>query len=275
MTDARYTALVLAAARGGPRDPLAVAGNVSHKAFIDIAGTPMLRRTVSSVLDCGRVGRVIVSIEDDSRAAAEEILRPLGASDRIVFVSSTDTIGASVAATTEQYPDSLPLIITTADNALHTPEMVRFFCDALDDVDADGAFGLTPAQYILDKYPGESRAFHRFSDGAFSSCNLYALLTPRSLKAPRTFNSGGQFGKKPWRLIFSFGMIAFLVYKSRRAKLRTFLSFLSRAIGVRTEPVFMPFAEGPIDVDRMQDWELANRIISEREGATVSGNARN
>jgi hypothetical protein len=27
----------------------------------------------------------------------------------------------------------------------------------------------------------------------------------------------------------------------------------------------MPFAEGPIDVDRMQDWELANRIVRERE----------
>ena len=25
-----------------------------------------------------------------------------------------------------------------------------------------------------------------------------------------------------------------------------------------------PFAEGPIDVDRMQDWELANRIVAGR-----------
>jgi hypothetical protein len=44
------------------------------------------------------------------------------------------------------------------------------------------------------------------------------------------FNSGGQFGKKPKRMIGSFGLIAFLIYKSRRFKLRTFLSFLSRAI---------------------------------------------
>ena len=67
-------------------------------------------------------------------------------------------------------------------------------------------------------------------------------------------------------MIGSFGLIAFLIYKSRRFKLRTFLAFLSCAIGVRTAPVLIPFAEGPIDVDRMQDWKLAEQIIREREG---------
>jgi hypothetical protein len=30
----------------------------------------------------------------------------------------------------------------------------------------------------------------------------------------------------------------------------------------------MPFAEGPIDVDRQVDWDLANRITAAREGKT-------
>jgi CTP:molybdopterin cytidylyltransferase MocA len=265
MRDGRYTALVLAANRLGAADPLALAGGVSHKSFIDVAGEPMLRRVVRSVAESGRVGRILLSIEEGSRDEAREILRPLGLDDRIEYVPSRENIGTSVAAVTEAHPDTLPLIITTGDNALHTPELVRFFCDALDEVKEDAALGLTPASYILEKYPEGNRAFHRFSDGAFSSCNLYALLTPRSLRAPRVFNSGGQFGKKPKRMIGSFGLIAFLIYKSRRFKLRTFLSFLSRAIRVRTAPVMVPFAEGPIDVDRMQDWKLAEQIIRERE----------
>jgi CTP:molybdopterin cytidylyltransferase MocA len=267
MTDTRYTALVLAANRRGAADPLAQAGGVSHKSFIDIAGEPMLRRVVRSVLECGRVGRILLSIEDESRDEAQEILRPLGADDRIVYVQSRENIGSSVDAVATAHPDALPLVITTGDNALHTPELVRYFCDALDDVKEDAALGLTPASYILEKYPEGNRAFHSFSDGQYSSCNLYALLTPRSLNAPRVFNSGGQFGKRPKRMIGSFGLIAFLIYKSRRFKLATFLSFLSRAIRVKTAPVFIPFAEGPIDVDRMQDWKLAEKIIREREAA--------
>ena len=35
----------------------------------------------------------------------------------------------------------------------------------------------------------------------------------------------------------------------------------------RRAPVFIPFAEGPIDIDRMQDWKLAEEIIARREAA--------
>jgi GTP:adenosylcobinamide-phosphate guanylyltransferase len=264
MTDTRYTALVLAATRGN-QDPLALAGGVSHKCFIDIAGQPMLRRVVASVLDSGRVGRIIVQIEAASTEEAKALLAPLGAEDRITYTPSRENIGTSVAAVVDEFPDVLPLIITTGDNALHTGEMIRFFCDALDTVEEDGALGLTPASYVMEKYPEGNRAFHRFRDGGFSSCNLYAFLNEKAVAGARIFQGGGQFGKKPKRLIGAFGIVAFLIYKSRLLKLRTFLKLLSRAIGVRTAPVVMPFAEGPIDVDRMVDWELANRIVAARE----------
>lgn len=262
MGDGQYTGLVLAASRGN-LDPLAKAGGVSHKCFIDIAGQPMLRRVVAAVMASGRIKRTIVAIEPDSIAEAKQILADLPGASAIEYVASRENIGSSVSAVAT--PELLPLVITTGDNALHTPELVRYFCDALEAVEEDGALGLTPAEYILAKYPEGNRAFHRFRDGAFSSCNIYALLTPKALDAPRIFNSGGQFGKKPRRLIGAFGLFAFLLYKSRLFRLETVLKALSRAVGVRTAPVLIPFAEGPIDVDRMQDWDLANRIIRERE----------
>ena len=60
MGEQSYTGLVLAASRGN-LDPLALAGGVSHKGFIDIAGQPMLRRVVEGVLGSGRIGRTIVA----------------------------------------------------------------------------------------------------------------------------------------------------------------------------------------------------------------------
>lgn len=264
MTDTRYTALVLAASRGN-QDPLARAGGVSHKCFIDIAGQPMLRRVVQAVNDSGRVKRIIVQIEAGNTEEAKAILAPLGIDDKLTFTASSTSIGASVFAAMEAFPDALPAVITTGDNALHTPELFRHFCDELDDCSADAALGLTPAHYVLDKYPEGNRAFHRFSDGGFSSCNLYALLTPQSIRAATVFNSGGQFGKKPKRLIGAFGLAAFLLYKSRLLKLETFLRFLSRGLKLSVGPVLIPYAEGPIDVDRQVDWDLANRIVTERE----------
>jgi hypothetical protein len=262
MGDPIYTALVLAASRGN-LDPLAQAGGVSHKCFIDIAGRPMLARVVEAVLQSPRVKRTIVAIEPESMVEAREILAPLPGAEAIEYVPSRENIGTSVAAVAREA--LLPLIITTGDNALHTEEMVTYFCDGLDGLAEDGALGLTPASYVLEKYPEGNRAFHRFRDGAFSSCNLYAILTPAGLDAARVFNSGGQFGKKPRRLIGAFGLTAFLLYKSRLFTLKTVLRTLSRGIGVSTAPVLMPFAEGPIDVDRQVDWDLANRIVAARE----------
>lgn len=264
MADRRYTALVLAASRGH-LDPLARAGGVSHKCFIDIAGQPMLRRVVAAVLGSDRIGRTLVVIEPESIDEARAILAGLPGAEAIEYVPARGNIGSSVSAAATA--ELLPLVITTGDNALHTAPMITYFCDALDGLDADAALGLTPAQRVLDKYPEGTRAFHRFRDGAFSSCNIYALLTARSLQGARIFDSGGQFGKKPRRLIGAFGLPAFLLYKSRLFSLKTVLAALSRSVGLRAAPILMPFAEAPIDVDRMQDWELASRIVADREAA--------
>ena len=264
MSNPRPNILVLAASRGN-LDPLAQAGGVSHKCFIDIAGQPMLRRVVGAVLESDRADRVIVAIEPEAIEEARGIISGLPGAEAVEFVGSRDNIASSVAAIAT--PELLPLVITTGDNALHTAEMVAFFCDGAVGLSEDGALGLTPASYVLEKYPEGNRAFHRFRDGAFSSCNLYALLTPKGIEAAQVFRSGGQFGKKPKRLIGAFGLWAFLLYKTRLFTLNTVLRALSRAIGVRTTPVLMPFAEGPIDVDRQVDWNLANRIVAERERA--------
>ena len=63
---------------------------------------------------------------------AKAILADLPGAESIEYVASRENIAASVNAVAA--PDMLPLVITTGDNALHTAEMVRFFCDALDDL---------------------------------------------------------------------------------------------------------------------------------------------
>ncbi|MEI9849869.1 MAG: NTP transferase domain-containing protein [Sphingomonas sp.] len=196
MTDTRYTALVLAATRGN-RDPLAVAGGVSHKAFIDIAGEPMLRRVVRGVIDSGRVGRVIVQIEDASTAEAREVLSPLGADAMIVFTPSAESIGASVAAAVDAFPDSLPLIVTTGDNALHDGELVKFFCDALDDVDDDGALGLTPASYVLEKYPEGNAPSTASATGSSRAATSMRCSRPRRLRRRACSTAGDSSARSP------------------------------------------------------------------------------
>src|SRR6188474_2138513 len=105
MGERKYTGLVLAASRGN-LDPLAQAGGVSHKCFIDIAGRPMLQRVVEAVMASPRVKRTIVAIEPDSMEEAKQILAPVPGSREIDYVASRDNIAASVAAVARE--DLLP-----------------------------------------------------------------------------------------------------------------------------------------------------------------------
>jgi 2-C-methyl-D-erythritol 4-phosphate cytidylyltransferase len=92
MPDTRYTALVLAAARGGPARPAGAGRRRLAKAFIDLAGKPMLRRVVEGVIDSGRVGHVIVSIEREAMDEAKQVLAGLDGRVPITYTPSRESI---------------------------------------------------------------------------------------------------------------------------------------------------------------------------------------
>jgi GTP:adenosylcobinamide-phosphate guanylyltransferase len=255
----RLTALVMAASRGGAADPVARAAGVTQKCLAPVAGVPMLTRVLRTLRATPAIGQVFVSIESES------LLRQVPDSADAAFVASRANLADSVvAAVATMGANPWPILITTADNALHTPAILNRFCAIVADSPADALVAMTPAAAILARYPDGVRAFHRFRDGAASGCNLYALRTPRALAAVQAFAGGGQFGKKPWRLIGAFGLGTFVLHMLRRLTLEDALARAGRAFGLDLRPAILPDAEAPIDIDSRADLALAERILAER-----------
>jgi GTP:adenosylcobinamide-phosphate guanylyltransferase len=262
---ANVTALILAASRRGPADPVAQVQGLSHKCLVAIAGTPMIARVVDAVRATPDIGRIFVSIEDPGVVASA------GLGD-VTIISSRATLADSVAAAIAEMERTghapFPLLITTADNALHTPAIVGAFCAASAATDADATVGMTPAATVLATYPTGQRAFHHFRDGDYSGCNIYMLRTSAAAHAVRAFSGGGQFGKKPWRVIAAFGLGMFMLHILRRLTLDAAFRRISKALGASIAPVILPFAEAPIDVDSAADYALASEIIRARAPLT-------
>ena len=59
----QFSGLVLAGRRGAA-DPLAENQGSTHRALLDVCGVPMLLRVVRALEASGRVGRLVVSIDD-------------------------------------------------------------------------------------------------------------------------------------------------------------------------------------------------------------------
>jgi len=265
--EAQATALVLAAGRGGREDPVARMQDTTHKCLVEIDGQVMLERVVGALLASGRIDRVLVSVESAEVLRATPQLSAWLEEGRMVLAESRDTLADSVVSAAETQGDIFPLVITTGDNVLHTSAFIRDFVDQTMRSQRDLVLAFTRKETVQAEYPEVELNWHELKDGGFSSCNVYALRTPRALTAAEVFRGGGSFGKKPLRLLKAFGLTPFFLYITRRATGADFIARTARSLGITADLAEMTYAYGPIDVDNPEFYAIAERILKDRREA--------
>lgn len=265
-----HTALILAASRAGAEDAVAKSQNVSHKCLIDLDGTIMLERVVATLVDSQCCKRIVIAIESVDIVRQIPSLAQMIDAGELEVIASQDNLFTSIEYAARQLEPAWPLLITTGDNALHTPDMVQHFCNELGRLQPDVAVAMTPASVILDAYPDGKRAFHELKDGGWSSCNLYALQNAAALQTAKAFEGGGQFGKRPSRLFKAFGLMFVILYKFKLASLDQLAQKLSHRWNLNIQAIRMPFADAPIDVDNVGDMHRTQGILEKRREATES-----
>jgi GTP:adenosylcobinamide-phosphate guanylyltransferase len=263
------TALVMAASRRGAADSVAQLQGLSHKCLVQVHDRPMIEHVLGALDGTAAISSVIVSIEDAAIIAHLSLVKSLQERGKLRIVKSGPTLADSVTAAIAEAAPAFPVLITTADNALHDSALVDGFCRDAARAHAEVIVGMTRAEVVLAAYPEGQRAFHRFRDGGYSSCNLYFLRTIEAVHAARAFATGGQFAKKPWRIAKAFGLLTLLFYRLRWLSMPQMARQISRALHVSLEIVLVPRAEGPIDIDNPKDFALAEKILATRAVAAA------
>lgn len=263
MTGVGFTALIMAASRG-PEDPVARHAGVARKCLVPACGVPMLLRVVEAIEESGCASPIYVSVDSPEHFAEEPLPARLIEKGRIRLLGSGDTPAQSLLDALSRIERPYPMLVTTADNPLLTPEMVRHFCAESIAADADITAGLAPATTILAEFPEAQRTFLGFSDDRYSGCNLFAVVRPAGLGAVRHWRRAERHRKRPWRLVGTFGISGLILLALGRLSLDDGMRRLSRAVGARAAAVRMPFATAAIDVDKPADLALVERILSGR-----------
>lgn len=260
-----FTALVLAGRRGG-EDPVAQHAHVAAKCLVPAGGVPMVARVLDALDASPSVGRIIVVLEDPA------ILDPLLGSQRwrreqsCTAMTGAASPSLSVLKALDERPESLPMLVTTADHPLLSPEIVEHFCASARATGADVAAGVTTAEVIRAAYPETRRTYLRFRKSRCSGANLFALLTPGSRRAVAFWRRVEQDRKRPWRMVRAFGLGPLLAYALGRLSLDAAMARASEIIGADVAAVRLPFAEAAIDVDKPADLALVEAILARRGG---------
>jgi GTP:adenosylcobinamide-phosphate guanylyltransferase len=254
-----WHAVILAAGRGAD-DPMAKAFGVAHKCTIPIAGKPMLDYVTSALNGTPIARPYVVSIDDLSVLPAEP--------KNITQLKSGESAPASALQAITRI-GSFPVLITTGDHPLLTSQMVIHMMRQAETSKADVLIGLATAETILAEYPDTRRTWFNLGGTRVSGCNLFAVMNKRGLKLLEAWQDLEKNRKKPWKLVFAFGFTPLLLFAIGKLTPGRAFSHISHQLDTTVRPVFLPFAEAAIDVDKPEDHALAEAILKKRQEQRV------
>jgi GTP:adenosylcobinamide-phosphate guanylyltransferase len=255
--------LVLAGRRSATPDPLALAAGVSHKALVPVRGEAMLGRVLRIAEAAWPDAPLFVSVDDFPAIAGEPTVARLAAAGRLTPLEARPNIVESVIEASRA--TGFPLLMTTADNVLMTPEGIRSIHAEGVRTGADAIVMMAEKKDILAAHPDGQRRFYAFRGGAYSNCNLFWLGGERALQATQSFRLGGQFAKHKKRAVKALGLATFLLYVSRLLTLEGMFRHFSRRFGIAIRPLVASDGRLAIDVDNERTHRVAEEILG-RDG---------
>ncbi len=255
-----HSVLILAGRRGGALDPLAEKAGVSHKCLVPVLGVPLIERTLRIVAEAFPEAPLFISIEDEAVIRELPLVSELMTKGRLTLLQAETNLVDSVLKAVEA--TGLPLLITTGDNVLMTVEAVRRVPVEARLRGADALASMTRKESILAAHPEGEIFFFRFKDGEYSNCNMFWLANDKALGALRFFAEGGQFAKRPERILKAFGLLNLIRYRFRLHSLAGMMAHLSRRFGFKMQVLVMPEGRLAIDVDDERTKRVAEELLA-------------
>lgn len=251
--------LILAGRRSGAIDPLAAAHGVADKCLVPVAGRPMIAHVLSSAAASG-AGQIFVSTHHLNLLADldDAVVKLLG--KRLIVVPAAGNLADSVLAVAGVA--SFPLLITTADNCLLTPETIAEIGAEAARLDVEAGVALARREDVLAVHPDGQRRFYEFSDVAVSNCNAYWIGHPGALRATEAFRGGGQFVKKPLRVMRALGLINLLRFRFGLGPIHHIFARISRHLKVEIAPLLVSNGATAIDVDNERSLRVTEALMA-------------
>tara|TARA_B100000686_G_scaffold253311_1_gene264257 strand:+ start:542 stop:1387 length:846 start_codon:yes stop_codon:yes gene_type:complete len=269
----KFVAVILAADRT-INDPVSNESGVACKAFTPICGVPMIIRVLDSLQASNMIKKIILCGPPESLLCACPELEQRIRNGDVTWLPNLDSPSRSANRGLEHIDADDPVFLTTADHALLTPEIIKYFLSKSSKSDRDATVGLVEHKNIIAAFPGTKRTVIKFRDGNFCGCNLYAFLNDRGRHLVPFWEKAESLRKKPWRLVGEIlGPIAILLYILRISKLNQALNTVSVRAGVRSEAIIIPYANAGVDVDKAEDIALVESVL-EKEALISHKNAR-
>jgi molybdopterin-guanine dinucleotide biosynthesis protein A len=253
-------AIVLAGERPGG-NVLARHFGLSSGVLVEVAGRSCIRRVLETLAAASSVDGGRLSGPDEATLRESDEIQALVQDTSFSWSPPQSGPAESVLSTLATLPER-PVLLTAADHALLTPEIVDNFCNLTLRSDADFIVGLVPYSRVRGAFPDSKRTVLKFSDGEYCGSNLFMIRTHEGARLLEFWKTIAQHRKKPWRMAREIGISTLLGYLTGRLTLARALQKISEKSGCRVAHVEVLAPRAAVDVDSIADHALAERVLS-------------
>ena len=240
-------------------DALAERFGEKHRCLIPLAGRPLIAHVLQTAAQHPRVASLAVCVEREAFDPVWDVLTRLPGRGSVALVEAREDIAASVRAAAADWDG--PLLVTTADHALLSPESIDAMADALEGCDV--TFALARREAVEAAHPSALRSYLSLRDGAFATCDLYGMAHTRFVGAVDVFRGARIGGRESARVRRAIGFIGLALMKLGVESLSGAVVRASRRMGLRVRAVILPDGTQAIDVDNDRSYAIVRDLLGD------------
>ncbi len=228
---------------------------VANKAFLPLAGKPLVQWVLEALHASQRVRRVVLVAPATPPGEVARLC------DRVL--QDRGDLLANVELAAEALKDAEWVLACAGDLPLLTGRAVDTFLQACASREADFYYGIVRREDLEARYPGARKTFVRVREGSFTGSSL-VLFRPAVLGRVRPLlQQAVEARKNPARLASLFGGAYVVKYLTGRLTVADVEHRARELTGLRGAAVVCPDPEVAldVDVDKPQNLQVAERVL--------------
>lgn len=234
---------------------------VAANALVAVAGIPTIERVVTTLRQSRMVGDGLLCGPERSVVEASEVFSRLLANGDYRWITPSENPAESALSALAQL-DRWPVLMTTADHALLTPQIVESFCTKAAASAADLVVGLAQFDAVHAAFPESKRTILKFADGGRCGTNLFYLRSPAARGALEFWKGLQSDRKQPMRMARRLGFGLLMRYVLGLLKAQQALDAIARRAGCTIGFVDVTEPQAAVDVDSVADHTLAEQLLT-------------
>ncbi len=254
-------ALVAAGGESKPDDPLYPMTNGGPKALLPIAGKPMAQWVLDALAGAERIGRVVVvGLTVESGLTCGD--KPLD------FIPSAGSMVANARAGLRRVlqlnPAATRMMWVSADIPTVRPEHFNWLVDEGLKTDIDFCYSVIERSVMEKRFPGSRRSYTPLKEATVCGGDANLLATRLVKTDNPVWEKITEARKNVFKQASLIGYETLLLLALRQLTAERAVQLVGKKMGITGRPVFCPYAEVGMDVDKPFQYEIVTRDLEKR-----------